>query len=133
MSRKKSNNLIHLKPPFAFHTPKCIKQHSENLPPEIMSEMTLILHRYNKVRNYVFSRFSGVKSLHHFDYPRAIRDEWVKTKFWKGWRLPADYWKAAFEDAFATLNANWEATKTEIIKHVSRHPELSADEKSYIY
>jgi len=114
-------------------TTKNIKQYSETLSIEQIDELSLILHRYNKVRTYVFSRFGSINGLQYLQYPRKIRDEWVKSGFAEQWNLPPKYWKCALEDAFNSIKSNWEATKTNIRKHISRNQNLTKQEKEYCF
>ncbi len=114
-------------------TIKNIKQCSEILSIEQLQELSLILHRYNTVRTYIFSRFGSINGLQYLQYPRKIRDEWVKSGFAEQWELPPKYWKCALEDAFNSIKSNWEATKTNIRKHISRNQNLTKQEKEYCF
>lgn len=114
-------------------TTKNIKQYSETLSEEQIQEVSLILHRYNKVRSYAFSRFSSINGLQYLQYPRKIRDEWVKSDFAEQWKLPPKYWKCALEDAFNSIKSSWESTKTKIRKYISKNQNLTKQEKEYCF
>lgn len=114
-------------------TTKNIKQYSEILSAEQIEELSLILHRYNTVRTYIFSRFGSINGLQYLQYPRKIRDEWVKSGFAEQWNLPPKYWKCALEDAFNSIKSNWEATKATIRKRIYRNKNLSDTEKQYCF
>ena len=102
-------------------TIKNIKQYSEILPMEQLQELSLILHRYNTVRTYIFRSFGSINGLQYLQYPRKIRDKWVKSGFAEQWNLPPKYWKCSLEDAFNSIKSNWEATKTNIRKYISKY------------
>lgn len=93
---------------------KTVKQHSYNLKEDTLAELMFIGNQYKNVRNYVYSRFSGINSILLLLSPRKIRDEWVKTKFYKQWRLPARYWKLALSEAISNIKTNWTNTKKKI-------------------
>ncbi len=109
---------------------KNVKQHSSVLLSEQIQELQIILLKYNKVRSYVFSRYGSISGLCYLQYPREVRDGWVKTNFGEQWGLPPKYWKCALEDAFNTIKANWEASKVRIKKQILKS-QLTEDEKSY--
>lgn len=112
---------------------KCVKQQSKELLPTQREEFNLILHRYNKVRQYVFSRFGPIGGLRYLDYPRKIRDEWVDNGFAEQWHLPPKYWKSALEDAFGAIKSGWEVTKNKIRLLIHHNAHLTEDEKRYCF
>lgn len=77
---------------------KTVKQHSYSLDNAALKELKLVGERYRRVKNYVYSRYSGINSIVLIKRDRDIRDEWVKTKFAEQWKLPARYWKLALSD-----------------------------------
>ena len=72
---------------------KTVKQYSYPLEEEVVKELEFIGDQYKNVKNYVYSRFSGISSILLLTTPRKIRDKWVKTEFYKQWKLPARHWK----------------------------------------
>jgi len=110
---------------------KTVKQFSFPLNKEIINELTLIAHRYSKVKNYIYARFGSINGLQYIDNPNKIRDEWVKTKFANQWKLSARYWKLALSEAFSNIKTNWEQTKKSIRKNINQR-DLTKDEKHYI-
>ena len=53
-----------------------------------------------KVKNYIYSRYSGINSILLLRKDRTIREEYVKTKFYEQCKLPARYWKSLKADRF---------------------------------
>ena len=105
---------------------KTVKQYSYPLEEEIVSELAFIGNQYKNVRNYVYSRFSGINSILLLVTPRKIRDEWVKTEFYKQWKLPARYWKLALSEAISNIKTSWTNLKKKI-RVISRMNESLSD------
>lgn len=93
---------------------KTVKQYSYKLDDNIIKELLFIGNQYKNVKNYVYSRFSGINSILLIEQHRQIRDEWVKTKFAKQWKLPARYWKLALSEAMGNIKTEWTNIKKRI-------------------
>ncbi|MEG0134020.1 MAG: hypothetical protein RR782_07830, partial [Clostridium sp.] len=111
---------------------KNTKQYSYELDKETLNELLIIGKKYTKVKNYVYSRFSGINSILLLGKDRKIRDEWVKTKFYEQWNLPARYWKLALSEAMVNIKSGWSNIKLRIKEQVKVNPNLSSDDKHYI-
>ena len=62
--------------------PKCVKQHSFIIDSETIGELQEIAKRYGSVKNYVYSRFSGISNLNILNsHKKQIRDPWVESRF----------------------------------------------------
>ena len=69
-----------------------------------LEDILLLAQRYTTVKNYVFSRFSGIKSLPILDnYRKEIRDVWVKTGFANQFKLLSRYWKLALDESISNI------------------------------
>jgi len=111
---------------------KAVRQYSKHISD--FKEIETIALRYKNVRNYVYSRYSGVNSLHMLkNYKKQIRDVWVKSKFAKQWGLLDRYWKLALDEAIANIKSEWSNTKNRIKKAVRENDNLTEDEKYFIY
>ena len=111
---------------------KDIKQHSRQI--SNLDEIKTIAVKYSTVKDYVFSRYSGINSLVLLDnYKKDIRDVWVKTGFAEQWKLPARYWKLALDEAIRNIKAEWSNTKNRIKVAVRGNNNLTEDERSFVY
>lgn len=109
-----------------------IKQHSKIVSD--FEEIKLIAKRYKNVKNYVFSRYSGIQSfLLLNDYKKEIRDKWVESKFAEQFKLPARYWKLALDEAISNIKSLWSNAKNAIKKAIHHNRHLTEDEKYYMY
>lgn len=110
---------------------KNIKQHSFKV--DNIEELKTIAKLYTTVKNYVYSRYSGINSLLLLQgYKKNIRDIWVKTDFASGWKLPARYWKMALDETISNIKTEWSNTKLRVKKAVLQNPNITDDEKHFI-
>lgn len=113
--------------------PKCVKQHSFIIDSETAGELREIAKRYGSVKNYVYSRFSGINNLNILSsHKKQIRDPWVKNKFAGQWELPARYWKTALDEAVSNIKTEWSNIKLRIKRSVYQNENLTEDEKHFI-
>ena len=111
---------------------KTVKQYSYDLDEEMLKELLFIANQYKNVKNYVYSRYSGINSILLLGKDRKIRDEWIKTKFYEQWKLPARYWKLALSEAFLNIKTNWSNTKRRVRDQVNRNSHFSNEDRHYI-
>ena len=111
---------------------KTVKQYSYELDEEMLKELLFIANQYKNVKNYVYSRYSGINSILLLSKDRKIRDEWIKTKLYEQWKLPARYWKLALSEAFSNIKTNWSNTKNKVKDQVNRNSNLSNEDRHYI-
>ena len=106
---------------------KTIKQHS--LEVKNISE----LKKYTTVKNYAYSRYSGINSILILNsYRKEIRDTWVKTGFASQWNIPARYWKMALDEEISNIKTEWSNTKNRVKKAIYHNFNITEDERRYI-
>ena len=118
---------------------KNIRQHSFEIPN--YEEFVEIAKRYTTVKNYVYSRFSGINSLDRLkSYKKDIRDLWTDKAsgvknggFANQWKLPARYWKLALDEAISGIKSEWSNTKNRIRVAVRNNFNLAEEERQFIY
>jgi transposase len=122
------------KPVMSKRVPRTVKQNSLMMKGNDFEEIKLIAKRYAHVKNYVYSRYSGVNSLLILkNYRKAIRDVWVQTHIAEQWKLPARYWKLALDDAISNINSLWSNAKNAFKKALRKSDHVTDDEKHSIY
>lgn len=111
---------------------KTIRQYSEVI--SNFTELQEIAERYTTLKNYVFSRYSGINSITKVnDHRKQIRDVWVANNFGNQFGLQGRYWKIAIDDTIGTIKANWTNTKKAIREYVYFHKDnFTEDENHYI-
>lgn len=111
---------------------KTVKQYSEKV--SNIEELQYIAKQYATIKNYVYSRYSGINGLNILKhYKKQIRDVWVKDKFAEQWKLSARYWKQALDEAVSNIKSEWSNTRNRIKIAVSNNSKLSNDEKHFVY
>ncbi|MBU5225175.1 transposase [Clostridium senegalense] len=111
---------------------KNVKQYSYILDTETLNELKFIANQYKNVKNYVYSRYSGINSIPLLSKERQIRNEWVKSEFAKQWKLPARYWKLALTEAMENIKSKWSNIKSKVKEQVKVNGNLSDEDKHYI-
>jgi IS605 OrfB family transposase len=111
---------------------KTVKQYSYQLDDNTLNELKFIANQYKNVKNYVYSRYSGINSISLLGKDRKIRDEWTKSKFYEQWKLPARYWKLALFEAMSNIKTEWSNIKLRIKLHMKENDNLSNKDKHYI-
>lgn len=111
---------------------KTVKQYSCELHHETLKELLFIGNQYKNVKNYIYSRYSGINSILLLKNPREIRDEWVKSKFAEQWKLPARYWKLALSESMSNIKTEWSNTKRRIKEQCKVNENLSNKDRHYI-
>ncbi|MBY6838858.1 RNA-guided endonuclease TnpB family protein [Clostridium botulinum] len=111
---------------------KTVKQYSYELNAEALEELKFIANQYKNVKNYVYSRYSGINSIPLLSKERQIRNEWTKSKFYEQWKLPARYWKLALTEAMGNIKSQWSNIKRRIKEQVKVNENLPDEDEHYI-
>lgn len=109
---------------------KCVKQYSYSTD---LTEVLELLKRYNKAKNYFYSRYSGVNSLHKLkNYKKDIRDVLIKEGVCAMFGLQARQWKIALDDVISNIKSNWTNTKNRVNIAINNNTNLTDNEKHYL-
>jgi putative transposase len=93
-----------------------------------------IFRRYNSVKNYVSSRYSGISSyLIIHNSRKEIRDVWTNNGFIKTFNLPTRYVRNAIEDTIGNIKTNWTNTINKSKQTITKNNDLTDVEKHYIF
>lgn len=97
-----------------------------------MNRLEEIAEDYKNVKNHVYARFGGTKSLAKLYPGYTIQNEMTKSGLRQKMGLPAVYFYLAIFDALADIKSQWTMTKSKIMKLVGENESLTAEEKHYI-
>lgn len=111
---------------------KTLWQYSEPLPDETMEFLKGIAADYCKVKNYVFKKYSGIKSLDRLTPVYSILNEMRVCGLRKQLNLPAVYYELAVMDAVGTIKSLWSNLKLKIGGCIAANENLSADDRYYL-
>lgn len=94
-------------------------------------EILLIGTVQRNIKNYVWSRYSGISSLLK-QSGWTIRDELVQKDLLSK-KITKTFSRVAIEKSASTIKANWTATKKKTKKAISQNENLTKDDKRYLY
>lgn len=111
---------------------KTISQYSRELSGEVLEFLNGIAQDYCKVKNYVYRRYSGIKSLDKltpvYDILTQMRYCGLRTQL----DLPVVYYELAVTEAVTDIKAMWGVLKNTVRGLIDANDGLNADERMYI-
>ncbi len=111
---------------------KTIWQYSEPLPQETMEFLKGIAADYNKVKNYIYKRYSGIKSLARltpvFDIMSEVRHSGIRTQL----GLPSAYFDPAVVEAVADIKGMWGMLKNKLVTLITANENLNDEDRIYL-
>lgn len=111
---------------------KTIWQYSEPLPQETMEFLRGIALDYSKVKNYVYGRYSGVKSLNMLTPVYSILNEMRHCGLREQLNLPAVYYELAIADAVTDIKCSWGIVKNKVGEKITANENLNDDDRMYL-
>lgn len=112
---------------------KTVSQYSSKpISVEDMRKLQEIAADYAKVKNYVYQRYSGIKSLSMLYPGYAIQNEMTKSGLRERLGLPSVYFYLAVFDALRDIKVQWSKTKAAVLKRVNANDHLLEEEKHFL-
>lgn len=94
-------------------------------------EILLIGTIQRNIKNYVWSRYSGISSLLK-QSGWTIRDELIQKDLLSK-KITKTFSRAAIEKSASAIKANWTITKKKVKKAIAQNENLTKDDKRYLY
>jgi len=94
-------------------------------------EILLIGKVQRNIKNYVWSRYSGIGSLLK-QSGWTIRDELIQKDLLSK-KIPKTLSRVAVEKSASTIKTNWSLTKKQVKKAIAQNENLTKDDKHYLY
>ena len=94
-------------------------------------EILLIGTIQRNIKNYVWSRYSGIGSLLK-QSGWTIRDELIQQNLLSK-KITKTFSRVAIEKSASTIKSNWIATKKKVKKAIAQNENLTKDDKHYLY
>ena len=94
-------------------------------------EILLIGKVQRNIKNYVWSRYSGISSLLK-QSGWIIRDELIQKDLLSK-KIPKTLSRVAVEKSASTIKTNWSLTKKQVKKAIAQNENLTKDDKRYLY
>lgn len=97
-----------------------------------MNRLLAIAKDCQKVKNYVFQRYSGIGSLEKLYPGYTIQNEMTKSGLREVLKLPSVYFYLSIFDALGAIKAQWTKLKSKILDLTGKNENFTAEEKHYI-
>jgi len=111
---------------------KTVWQYSEALPEDTMAFLKGIAEDYRKVKNCVYERYSGIKSLGRLTPVYDILTEMRHCGLREQLGLPVVYYELAIADAVTDIKAGWGTTRNKIGALITANENLSDSDRIYL-
>ena len=111
---------------------KTVVQYSKSLSRETLDFLMDIARDYAKVKNAVYERYCGIKSVNKLASSYEIMNEMRYCGLRAQLNLPTVYYEAAILEAVSDLKSNWTFIKSKIISEINAREDLAEAEKIYI-
>ncbi len=111
---------------------KTVWQYSETLPEETMDFLKKIASDYRKVKNCVYERYSGIKSLGRLTPVYDILTEMRHCGLREQLDLPVVYYELAIADAVTDIKAGWGTVRNKIGTLITVNENLSDSDRIYL-
>ncbi|SHK87667.1 hypothetical protein SAMN05216582_1223 [Selenomonas ruminantium] len=112
---------------------KIVRQYNaEPISDEDMEKLLTVAQEYRKVKNHIYQRYSGIKSLAKVYQGYTIQQELLHDDFRKTVNLPTIYVVLAINEALGNIKAQWTAVRQQVQRNVSQHPDFADEAKHYL-
>ena len=112
---------------------KTVHQHSAGpVPPEVMEKLQAIAEDYCTVKNYVYQRYSGIRSLAKLYPGYTVQNEMTKSGLRKKLGLPVACFYPAIFEALVDIRTRWEREKNLIRQRICRNESFSEADRHYL-
>ncbi len=99
---------------------------------EDMEKLLEIAEDYRKVKNYVYARYGGIRSLSKLYPGYTIQNEMTDCGLRAELMMPSVYYYRAVFDALGDIKCGWARTKGGLLKLIGRNENLTEEEKHYL-
>ncbi|MBR1445005.1 MAG: transposase [Firmicutes bacterium] len=111
---------------------KTVFQYSKELSSETINELRKIADDYNKVKNYIFGRYSGINSLAKLTPGYTVLNEMRYCGLRQQLNLPSVYYELAIFDALRDIKSMWGNLKNKIADLVRKNENLTQEDRIYL-
>ncbi len=97
-----------------------------------MERLQEIARDCREVKNYVYDRYSGIRSLTKIYPGYTVQNEMTKSGMRERLGLPAVYFYLSIFDALGDIKSQWTSLKSHIEKNIRGNPNLTAEDRHYL-
>lgn len=112
---------------------KTVTQYSGRpLSEEELAPLCEIARDYRTVKNLVFERYGGIRSLPKLYPGYTIQNEMTASGLRQEMEMPSVYFYLALFDALGRIKSEWTRLKKRILKNISRNETLGGEDRHYL-
>lgn len=112
---------------------KTIHQYNQRpVSEEDMEKLLEIAADYRQVKNYVYERYGGIKSLSKLYPGYTVQNEMTESGLRGQLGMPSVYFYRAVFDALGDIKSQWTRTKKKVLGLVGKNERFRAEEKHYL-
>lgn len=112
---------------------KTVHQYSrDQVTADDMQKLQDIADDYKKVKNYVYARYSGIKSLPKIFPGYTVQNEMTASGLRAQLEMPSVYFYMAVFDALGDIKCQWTRTKAKVLQLIGLNETLDPQEKHYL-
>lgn len=112
---------------------KIVRQYNKApIPMEDMRKLQEIGVDYAKVKNYVYQRYSGVRSLSRIYPGYTVQNEMTKSGLRDQLGMPSVYFYLAVFDALRDIKIQWSETKKAVLRRIHANEGMTKEEKHFL-
>lgn len=112
---------------------KTIHQYSkEPISDEEMRKLQEIADDYGQIKNYVYTRYSGIASLPKLFPGYTVQNEMTKSGLRTSMGMPSVYFYLAIYDALGDIKSQWTRTKNKVLELIGKNEGFREEEKHYL-
>jgi len=97
-----------------------------------MKKLVEIAKDYSEVKNYVYQRYGGIRSLPKIYPGYTVQNEMTASGLRAKLGLPSVYFYLAIFDALGDIKNQWTQTKSRIEKCIRENPNLTPEDRHYL-
>lgn len=109
-----------------------LQYNKEPISEENMKKLQEIANDYNKVKNYVYKRFGGIKSLAKIYPGYTVQNEMTSSGLREQLNMPSVYFYLAIFDALGDIKNQWTQTKSRVLQAIKESQNLTEEESHYL-
>lgn len=112
---------------------KTIHQYNkETVSPKDMWKLQEIAMDYSKVKNYVYQRYGGIKSLSKIYPGYTVQNEMTHSGLRGQLGMPSVYFYLVVFDALGDIKAQWAQAKNRVLLNISRNQRFTPEDRHYM-
>lgn len=102
------------------------------IPAADMERLQEIARDCREVRNYVYDKYGGIRSLPKIYPGYTVQNEMTKSGLREKLGLPSVYFYLSIFDALGDIKSQWARTKNRIGKNIRENPNLTPKDRHYL-